>query len=71
MSLLDEFCNSHVDKPTDPAKKVLFAVMNDLLDRSGFDNAWDGFDEDVMEEILGTNLEIVREHMCFPQGQAS
>lgn len=38
MPLLEEFWNRHEVEPTDPAKKILFAVLDNLLDRKGFDN---------------------------------
>lgn len=56
MPLLDEYQNRFRVSPTDPAKKILFAVMNDLLGRGGFDNIWDGCDDETREEILQSNL---------------
>ena len=63
MSLLEEFRNSIQKKPTDPAKKILFAVLGDLFDRSGLDNEWYAIDDDIREEILATNLKIVEKNL--------
>ncbi|MBP9727768.1 MAG: hypothetical protein KBD27_00155 [Candidatus Moranbacteria bacterium] len=57
--LVDEFLNRHEKKPTEPAKKILFAVLDDLFGRKGLDNAWDDIDDEIREELLETNLEIV------------
>jgi hypothetical protein len=62
--LLTEYYDRREKPPTDPAKKILFAVMDDLLDRRGFDNAWDGCDRDIQEEILTTNLENIKRVMA-------
>ena len=67
MSLLEEFLNHRQEKPTEPAKKILFAVLNDLFGRGGLDGAWDAIDEETQEEILATNLEKVRKNL--PQSQ--
>jgi len=61
-SLLEE--KYYEAKPTDPAKKILFAVLDDLFGRRGLDNAWDDIDDDVKEEILASNLEIVRKNIA-------
>ncbi len=63
MSLLDEWYDRDEKKPEDPAKKILFAVLDDLLDRSGFDDGWGMADSETKEEILATNLEKVRSNL--------
>jgi hypothetical protein len=63
MALLEEFYDYYKEKPTDPAKKILFAVLNDLFDRRGLRQEWDGFDEDIKEELLETNLKIVAKNL--------
>jgi hypothetical protein len=63
MPLLEEFENSYQSKPTDPAKKILFAVLNDLFGRRGFDNEWDAIDKDIKEELLEENLRIVQQNL--------
>ncbi len=65
MSLLQEFLQSDQNAPQDPAKKVLFAVLNDLIGRGGFDGVWDGLDAEIREEILTTNLGIVTKNLHF------
>ena len=62
-SLLKEFQKYYEVKPTDPAKKILFAVLDDLFGRKGLDNEWDGIDDDVREELLATNLELVKKNL--------
>jgi len=62
-TLLEEFQNSRTTAPTDPAKKILFAVLNDLFGRSGLDHQWDAIDDDVRQELLEENLEIVRRNL--------
>ena len=61
--LLEEFENSYEEKPTDPAKKILFAVLNDLFGRKGFDNEWDTIDAEIREELLTKNLGIVKKNL--------
>lgn len=63
MTLLDEFRCRYETQPTEPAKRILFAVMDDVLGRKGFDNEWDGIDKEIREEILATNLENVRRNL--------
>ena len=63
MPLLDEFQNRYQTKPTEPAKKILFGVLGDLLGRKGFDNEWDGIDDETKEELLTENLEIVQKNL--------
>lgn len=61
--LLDEYLNQHDQEPTDPAKQILFAVMGNILDRRGFDNEWDGIDPDIQEELLQTNLALIKKNL--------
>lgn len=63
MSLLEEFQDYYQKKPTDPAKKILFAVLNNLFGRRGLDNEWDGIDDETREELLANNLEIVKKNL--------
>lgn len=65
--LLAEFDNYPEVAPTDPAKKILFAVLFDLFGRSGLDHQWTGIDDEIKEELLETNLEIVRQNMPSSQ----
>ena len=63
MALLEKFNNRYQKKPTDPAEKILFGVLGDLLGRKGFDNEWDGIDDEIKEELLTENLEIVKKNL--------
>ncbi len=63
MSLLEEFQNRREQRPTEPAKKILFAILDDLFGRKGFDDEWDNIDRDIQEEILEENLEIVQANL--------
>ena len=64
MPLLEEFqMRYETQPPTDPAKKILFAVLNDLFGRSGLDNEWGAIDDETREELLATNLELVRQNL--------
>jgi hypothetical protein len=63
MTLLEEFENRYRTEPTEPAKKILFGVLDDLLGRKGFDNEWDGNDRDTKEELLTENLAIVTKNL--------
>ncbi|AKM77864.1 MAG: hypothetical protein UX49_C0049G0002 [Candidatus Wolfebacteria bacterium GW2011_GWC2_46_275] len=62
-TLLEEFQERYTTKPTEPAKKILFAILGDLTGRRGLDNAWDDIDDDVKEELLESNLEVVKKNM--------
>jgi hypothetical protein len=61
MPLLDEYYDSLKTQPHDKAKKILFAVMRDLLDRKGFRHIWDETGDDIKEEILESNLKNIQE----------
>lgn len=63
MSLLEEYYERYEKPPEDKAKKILFAVVDDLLGRKGFDNEWDGCDTEIREEILQTNLEKIQKQL--------
>jgi hypothetical protein len=63
MPLLDEYSDRYDKSPEDPAKKILFAVVNDLTGRSGFDGIWDGMQKDDQEELLNTNLRKIQKQM--------
>ena len=61
--LLEEFYEYYQKKPEDPAKMILFGVLKNLFGRRGFDDGWDASNKDTKEEILRTNLEIVKKLM--------
>lgn len=60
VSLLDEFLASRGNPSSDPAKLILFAIMCNLTGRSGLDDAWDGIDTSIKEEILAETIAVVR-----------
>ena len=63
--LLDKFKdNTYPRIPSDdPAVNALFAVMDDLNDRRGIKWEIQKIDDDVMEELLQTNLEKIKKNM--------
>ena len=63
MSLVDEYYKRLENPPQDKAKRILFGVCNDLFDRKGLEQEWSDFDGDIQEEILETNLGIIRQHL--------
>lgn len=63
MSLLNEYYDQREQEPTDAAKKIAFAVLDNLTGRKGFDNAWDDVDHDIQEELLADLIETVRKHL--------
>ncbi|MBU2635388.1 hypothetical protein KJ841_02870 [Patescibacteria group bacterium] len=63
MSLVKEYYESFENPPQDKAKRILFAVFNDLDGRKGLLNEWGMLDDDIQEEILETNLEIIRQNL--------
>lgn len=66
MNLSEEYSNYRLNsKLKDPAKRILFAVLKDLFDRRGFRQVWDEVaqDEEVAEELLATNLKIVKKNL--------
>ena len=42
-------------------ENILFRILDDITDRSGLQNAWDGIDEDIQNEILETWLDIIED----------
>ncbi len=56
MPLLEEYRNRRENPPTEIAKRILFALMNDILGRKGYDDVWDDTDGADKEELLQTNL---------------
>ena len=62
-TLLDEYYDRHSNPPKGIAKKFLFAVFNDLFGRSGLDNAWDDIDPEIQEEVLQSNIELIKKNL--------
>lgn len=63
MSLLDEFESRYVADPTDPARKIVFGLLDELFSRRGFDDVWDAMDRDAKEKLLAELLEQVSKHL--------
>ena len=63
MSLLDEFDYRYTQKPAEPAKIILFGILDDITGRKGFDHVWDAIDDEIKEGILETNLETVTKNL--------
>ena len=61
--LLDKFEDRYSQKPTEAAEKILFGIIGDLTGRKGLDNEWDNTDDETKEELLQTNLEIIKLNM--------
>ena len=63
MTITLEYFERREKPPEDQAKKILFEVFGNILDRRGFRQNWDQIDEDVKIEILETNLKKVQKHL--------
>lgn len=44
----------------DWAEEIVFAIMDDITGRKGFDNEWSDIDTDIQEEILDTLYKKVK-----------
>jgi len=62
MSLVDEYNDRLNNPPKDPAKKILFDVIDNITDRRDCD-FFSGIDRETRGELLETNLEIIRKHL--------
>ena len=60
MSLLDEYYDRRDNPPEDTTKKIVFAILDELDGRKGFDCFWDEIDGEVREEILGELISKTR-----------
>ena len=63
MSIREEYYGRFQNPPKDKAKKILFAIFEDILDRRGFSGAWDETDEETQNEILATNLATIQKNL--------
>ena len=61
--LLDKFKEYPRTPSDDPAVNALLAVMDNLNGRRGIKWEIQKIDDDVMEELLQTNLGIIKKHM--------
>jgi hypothetical protein len=62
-TLVEEYENMSDYDPKDPAKRILFAIFEDLNDRRAVKDGLEDVDDNIMEEILRTNLEIILKNM--------
>jgi hypothetical protein len=44
------------------AIKIVTEIIDDLCDRSGLQNEWDGIDEDIQSEIRETWIKIIMDN---------
>jgi hypothetical protein len=63
MNLLNEFLDSHSTPPQDLAKRILFAIFDDLTDRRGIRHEWDNCDKEIQNEILEENLARIKKEL--------
>ena len=45
------------------AERIRDAILGDVTDRRGWRQEWDGFDEDVREEILSRWTHLIQEQL--------
>ena len=62
MRLIDEFNDGRTNEP-DLAKRILFMVFNDLIQRVGFNSFWHSLGVDIQNEILEKNLRTIKEEL--------
>jgi hypothetical protein len=48
---------------TNKAKRIAAAILADVTDRRGWSQEWDGFDEEIQEEIVVTWEKIIDKHL--------
>jgi hypothetical protein len=58
MSILDKY-NSKINKPQTLTERIVFRIMDDFRDRSGFDDWWGNMDSEIKNEILNSLHQIV------------
>lgn len=47
------------DKPENKTERAVFAFLNELMDRKGFDAWWCEIDEDIKIELLDSLVESI------------
>ena len=58
-TLLTRWQNGH---PKDKNEKIAFDIMDEMLDRQGWDGFWGGIDESIQTEILESWIKIIKEN---------
>ena len=51
------------EEPTEPAVRIVSALLWDVTDLRGWRHEWDRFDEDVRRSIVARWLELVRNEL--------
>lgn len=46
------------------ARDVVEGIVDDLKDRAGLDEMWNGIDEETQQEIIEAWIDIVRKEIC-------
>ena len=66
MNLYEEYLNfvskDEGDEPVTPplAKRIVFSIMDDFLDRRGLKHAFEACDDDIKDEIIQVWINIVK-----------
>ena len=64
MKLLEKFYKTEEENPKlTKAEEIVFGILSDLTNRNGLENAFDGCDEDIQEEILQSWIDITNEKL--------
>jgi len=67
MELLNKFYKTVEEKPDlTRAEDIVFGILSDLTDRSGLQNAFEGCDEEIQEEIIQKWVGIVEAKLGTP-----
>lgn len=45
------------------ARKIADAILQDVTDRRGWRQEWEGFDEDIQKEIKDTWVQIIKKEL--------
>jgi hypothetical protein len=46
--------------PVSKEEEIVFSILNNLTDRSGIGDEWDGIDDEIQEEIIAEWIDIVK-----------
>lgn len=61
MTILDEY--NTTNRPDTLAKRIAFRVLDELLDRKGFNDLWGNIDHEIQNDILSSLIEIVEKEL--------
>jgi hypothetical protein len=62
MNILDKYNNTN-SKPKTLAERIVFRVVDDFRDRSGFDDWWGNIDAEIQNEILNSLHQTVEKEL--------